>query len=240
MALVQQCLDSATKEIASLLEDFGQEWAIDSTLVTTYASPNRKVLADPDASWTAKPNAQGKMAWHYGYRLHVVCDAFYELPIHMEVLTGRVNDMTTLVPLVQEATHRLGFKPLAVSADRGYDSIGNVNGLLEMGIQPVIKRIDRSTPQGGKGTRVRPGGEARRAIDQTTPEWKEYYNHRTSVERLFSRLKEHRSLKRHSRRRIGPVSLHCLLALVVTQGSALAHARAGDAESVRSCVRGVS
>jgi len=162
------------------------------------------------------------------------------LPIHMEVMTASINDIVTLVPLVDTAIERLGFRPQALSADRGYDSIRNVNGLLDLGIRPVVKRIDRSTPQQGAGSRVRKDGMARRSIDQDAEDWQAIYDRRSSVERLFSRLKGHRSLIRHSRRRLGPVALHCLLALMVMQANALAHARRGDIDGVRECARRVA
>ena len=142
--------------------------------------------------------------------------------------------------MVETARSLLSFTPHSVAADKGYDSIANVNGLLEMGVRPVIKRIDRSTPQKGHGTRVRPGGEARRAIDQDAPDFKALYRRRTSVERMFSRLKEHRSLLRHSRRGLNAVSLHCLLSVLVTQASALARAKVGDLAGVRECARRVA
>lgn len=235
MELVEDCCTTTTREIAKRLEGFGQELAVDSTTVPTYANPGREVKSDPDATWTRKPNSQRKLAWHYGYRLHLVCDANHELPVHAEVKTANLNDSPTLVPLVATAAERLGMPPDAVSADAGYDSNRNVEGILALGAQPVIKRVARRTTSGRWQKR-----HPRLEIDQGSSEWLNAYSRRASVERVFARLKSHRTLSRHCRRRLIPVTLHCALAILTMQAAALAHIVSGDLDAVRECARRVA
>jgi transposase len=235
MELVEQCFTATTKEIAKRLEGFGRELAVDSTTVPTYANPGREIKSDPDATWTRKPNSQRKLTWYYGYRLHLVCDANYELPVHAEVKTANLNDSPTLVPLATAAVQRLGSEPAIISADAGYDSNANVEGILTLGARPVIKRVARRTTT-GRWQKPHP----RLEIDQGSPEWLRAYARRVSVERVFARLKSHRSLARHCRRRLLPVALHCLLAVLTMQAAALAHIIHGDFVRMRECARGVA
>jgi len=233
--LVEECFTMTTREIAKRLEGFGRELAVDSTTVPTYANPGRVVKSDPDASWTRKPNSQRRLAWHYGYRLHLVCDANYELPVHAEVKTAKLNDSLTLVPLATAAVRRLGSTPAIISADAGYDSNANVEGVLALGARPVIKRVAHRTTS-GRWQKPHP----RLEIDQTSSDWLRAYARRVSVERVFARLKSHRSLVRHCRRRLTPVALHCLLAVLTMQAAALAHVMEGNLGRMRECARRVA
>ena len=235
MQLVEECFTAVTREIACRLEGFGRELAVDLTTVPTYANPGREVKSDPDALWTRKPNSQRKLAWHYGYRLHLVCDANYELPVHAEVKTANLNDSPTLVPLATAAVQRLGSMPAITSADAGYDSNANVEGVLSLGARPVIKRVARRTTS-GRWQKPHP----RLDIDQASPEWRGAYSRRVSIQRVFARLKSHRSLARHCRRRLIPVALHCLLAILTMQAAALAQVRTGRTSQVRACARRVA
>ena len=214
-----------------LLPDFADELAVDSTTISTYANPHHN--SDPDATWTRKPNSQHKLAWHYGYRLHLITDARHEIPVYADVMTANLNDSPTLVPLVSASVEANGLRPFIVSADAGYDSNANVEGMIALGARPVIKRVNRIVKTGAYRTMT-----ARLMVDQEAREWVEAYNKRTSVERVFARLKGHRGLTRHSRRRLLPVTLHCLLAVLTVQASALGQVSVGG--SLRQCARRVA
>ena len=233
--LVRECLASASQSLSLHLPDFGREVAVDSTTITTYANPGREVKSDPDATWTRKPNSQRKLAFHYGYRLHLIADARHEIPVYAEVMTANLNDSPTLVPLVSAAIDATGLRPSVVSADAGYDSNKNVEGILALGAKPVIKRVEHRV-KSGRYQKPHP----RLEIDQASPEWIRSYRRRTSVERVFARLKGHRSLARHSRRRLLPVTLHCTLAVLTMQAVALAHVEQGDTQKLRQCARRVA
>jgi len=60
-----------------------------------------------------------------------------------------------------------------------------------------------------------------------TPDWQLIYNRRTSVERVFSRLKGYRKLNYIRVRGIRKVLIHCLMALIVFQAQALATGKGG-------------
>lgn len=140
-------------------------------------------------------------------------------------MTANLNDSPTLIPLVSAALGRIGVLPVNVIADAGYDSNRNVEGILARGAEPIIKRIKRRTTI---NLRQKRHPRPRLIIDQESPEWLAAYSKRASVERIFARLKGHRSLARHCRRRLIPVTLHCTLAILTLQAAALAHATRGD------------
>ena len=66
------------------------------------------------------------------------------------------------------------------------------------------------------------------------------YDNRQAAERLFSRLKQHRRLDDHCFRGMDKITLHCLMAASVMQGSALAKLRARKRRELRTCVRKIA
>lgn len=141
--LVEQCFARVTARLKELLPDLGDEVAVDSTTVRTHSNPNRRVVSDPDASWTAKNSAgakEGGKDWHFGYKLHMVGDANHGIPLAATVTTAKRNDSPELPPLMEKARGLYEwFKPRAAIADRGYDAQTNYQHLHDNGAVPVIK-----------------------------------------------------------------------------------------------------
>ena len=77
-------------------------------------------------------------------------------------------------------------------------------------------------------------------IPRRTGEWKALYSKRQSVERCFSRLKQHRPLDSHCKRGLRKVRLHALMGLVTMQAAAVARAERGEVERVREVSRRVA
>lgn len=141
--LVEATLASVTDKVRAFLPDFGKDVAVDSTTVRSHSNPNRKVISDPEASWTAKNSARAKSKdgkdWHWGYKVHQVADANYALPIAQLTTTAKRNDSPYLSKVIDHAQRvHPWFKPQAVIADRGYDSMENHQHLHGKGILPVI------------------------------------------------------------------------------------------------------
>ena len=286
--LVEQSLARITDKLRDVLPDLGEEVAIDSTAVRTHANPNRKRLADPDASWTAKTSAgakEGGTEWHYGYKLHMVADANHGIPLGMTVTTAGRND-TQLLPPVMDKTHTMlpWFKPNAAIADRGYDAMTNYEYLHNHGTIAVIlirrnslgrlyegiytkegvptclgqvpMQYVRADPEKGRlyrcagchlaGSRggvkycedevwedprrnLRLFGDLRRQ----SPEWLALYAKRQAIERTFKSLKQSRRLERHYTRGLRQVTLHCLMAVLTYQATALVSAQQGAMEWLR-------
>ena len=150
--LVEATFADLTHQLKALIPGLGNEVAVDATTVRSHCNPNRKRVSDPEASWTAKNSARAKAGgkeWHHGYKVHMVADANYGLPLAHLVTTAKRNDSPELPAVIARAEALYPwFKPSAVIADRGYDSTANHEHLHGKGIVPVI-HIRRSTAHDG-------------------------------------------------------------------------------------------
>jgi IS5 family transposase len=62
----------------------------------------------------------------FGYKLHLVVDAFYELPLAFTLTPANEADTTYLKPLLQKASvDQEQTRSEVVSTDKGYDSQEN-------------------------------------------------------------------------------------------------------------------
>ena len=140
--LVEACFADLTHQLKTLIPDLGAEVAIDSTTVRSHCSPSRKRISDPEASWTAKNSARAKekgKEWHHGYEVHMLADAIYGVPLAHLVTTAKRSDSPELPAVIARAEALyFWFKPSAVIADRGYDSMANHEYLHQKGILPII------------------------------------------------------------------------------------------------------
>ena len=92
--------------------------------------------SDPEASWTAKPNPRrtNEKEWWWGYKLHLVADATYGVPLYGYTTTASKGDSPELPKMLDGATKKLAWlNPQYVMADRGYDSQANHKAALELG-----------------------------------------------------------------------------------------------------------
>ena len=141
--LIEATLSRLTGKVRAILPDLGKEVAVDSTTVRSHSNPNRKRISDPEASWTAKNSAKAKSKdgkeWHWGYKVHMVADANYGLPLAHLTTTAKRNDSPVLPNVIAKAKSLYRwFRPRAVIADRGYDATSNHEYLHERGVLPII------------------------------------------------------------------------------------------------------
>lgn len=139
-AMFHELLDS----LAALLPDFGRDLAADGKAIQTLGGK------DPDAAWGAKKtyltagaNGNNKHTkWWFGYKLHLIVDANYELPVAFEVTKANVAETTRLMPMVEEFKEKhpvLHARAEALSADKGYDSAKDKAALYDKhDIVPLI------------------------------------------------------------------------------------------------------
>ena len=147
--LVAGCFHSLTDQLRELLPGFGDEVAIDSTAVRTHSNPDKKSrvtgeATDPEATWGVKHSVRSKNTegteYFYGYKVHMVADARYDLPISFKVTAGNRSDSPELPVLMDQtfATYNW-FAPQVALADRGYDAKSNFEYLyLRHSIDPII------------------------------------------------------------------------------------------------------
>lgn len=149
------------------LPDYGKYLATDAKALWSYGRPTKKREHDgrreKDANWGVK-TYEGKREdgtpyrevkkW-FGFKLHLLVDSVYELPIRWEVTRGSVSEQVRLKGLIEgvDGRHKgLLDRAEELSADKGYDSTGHNTWLWrKYGIKPVI--AVRNMWQDGEKTR---------------------------------------------------------------------------------------
>lgn len=150
--LLQACIHDLVCRFAQLAPGFGQRIAVDSTHIHAYARSKNKNSADPDARWGVKgaPEGKGKgkkgqsytkdgkYHW-FGYKLHLLVDVVYEIPIAFTVTAANKADTKYFEPLLEERDRLLGGVNLELGiADAGYDSRENCLAVRRRGGVPII------------------------------------------------------------------------------------------------------
>jgi hypothetical protein len=136
------------ERLRARLPGLGNKLAVDSKAIRSYGCPVKDEdkknqedrRRDLDANWGTKTykgvRADGsnweKTSHWFGYKLHLLVDSVYELPLAFEVAGASSSDVTNLLPLVEllEDKHpELAEGARELSADKGYDSKANSRGL---------------------------------------------------------------------------------------------------------------
>ncbi len=149
---IEEMFDSLIGELSRHLPDLGKHLAVDSKEIDTYARSRKDPAesSDPDADWGKKKKRgvrkDGSMwekvtSW-FGYKLHLLVDSQYELPLAWKLTRASGSDTAELIPLVEDLKQRqpdLIRNAKDLSADRGYDSADNNTWLWdECKIKPMI------------------------------------------------------------------------------------------------------
>lgn len=152
---VEEMFDVLVKQITSELPDFGETLAVDGKAIKSHARGKSKTeerdgRREVDADWGIKQytvnNADGSVArevkrW-FGFKVHTVADAKYELPVSFEVTKASASEYPEAHRMLDNMEER---QPLLLEscehfvADRGYDD-GKLHARLwdNHGIKPVI------------------------------------------------------------------------------------------------------
>jgi transposase len=155
--LIDAMFDDLVEQLRKLLPDFGRHLAMDGKAIET-AARRRKGLSQmaPDGrrdveADTGKKTYRGvredgtvwekTMEW-FGYKLHLIVDAVYELPVAFEVTKASASEMPAgraLVKTLQKRHEGLVEECETLSADKGLDDTA-LHTLLwdDCGIKPVI------------------------------------------------------------------------------------------------------
>jgi hypothetical protein len=209
----------------------GEHVVVDASLFHAYSNPQKKnasgTLSESDASWAKETST---CQWVFGYKLHVISCADPELPIALAVTTGKRNEgpsfhsssgrplgspspcaswERTATTTQPRTTWRLtGWAPPPLSLpDRGHRKPRTLAQRLRL--HPIIKR----------------GSHLYKKRKQQ------------SIERVFSRLKNHFSLDNLKVRALASVKPHVFLSLTCMLIYALTEAKHGPKKLVRSPTR---
>lgn len=149
---IRQMFDKLVEEIKKELPDLGEFLAIDSKEIKSHSKGKKEAekSSDPEADWGKKEykgkNEDGsvwsKIKKWFGYKLHLIVDAKYELAVEYEITKASVNDNPMLlkeVKKIDEKHPEIVEDAKVLIADKGYDSEPNCRQLYdEYGIKPVI------------------------------------------------------------------------------------------------------
>ena len=151
-AMMRQVREQLMEEV----EDFGEHLGYDGKAMESHSTgqENRKTgkTSDPEADWGkhetgGKDRRTGKLwrkvkTW-FGYRVHLIADTRYEIPVACEVTRASRSEVKQLEAMTEalfEETPELGKRCRDFSADRGLDSGPLKERLWEdYGIRPLIE-----------------------------------------------------------------------------------------------------
>jgi hypothetical protein len=149
---IEAIFDRLIEQLKGWLPDLGKQLAVDSKALDSYACGRKDPAhsSDPEADWGVKKKRgrrQDGTVWEkvtrwFGYKLHLLVDSRYELPLGWKLTRASASDTQQLIPLVKDLARRQPDRievAEQLSADRGYDS-GRNNAWLwdEVGIKPLI------------------------------------------------------------------------------------------------------
>jgi transposase len=120
-----------------------------------------------------------KEEYVYGYKIHVIVDAYTELPVTLSVTNAGAHDSTQFPVLYQKMkSYNTRFSTRFYTGDKAFDSSNIRKKLFRDNVTPIVK---------ASKTRIKP---------HYSEEFLKKYAKRVSVERFFSRLKEFLDLKK--------------------------------------------
>jgi len=144
--LLEECFVSMVENLRQVLPGFGAKLAVDATDIEAYSNGHRKTPSDPDARWGVKEatgtsgRKEKELYRWFGYKLHLIVDALYELPVAFTMTPANESDMNQMEPLLKKAgLEKKEHQPEAVIADTGYDSKENCLAIVkDVHAAPII------------------------------------------------------------------------------------------------------
>jgi hypothetical protein len=151
---IEAMFDALVDMLKGLLPELGVSVAVDSKGVSSAGRPTKETQQDgrrdTDADWGKKAyrgqredgSLWEKVVKWFGYKIHLIVDSSYEMPIGYRITRASESDTKQLLPMVQDVKqkHPQIYKDMErLAADKGYDSEENCRDLYDKhGIKPVI------------------------------------------------------------------------------------------------------
>jgi IS5 family transposase len=161
--LLEKMFHEVVEQARLLLPELGRHVAVDSSGLMTHTAVEKGDRRPREGSWGSKQarrtRADGTeeeytLRW-FGFKLHLLVDAVYEIPLAFEVTGASASDMRHFVPLLRQLHEQHpGMETETASADKGYDSGENVERAWReevdgkpLHIRAVIAQRDLPTPE---------------------------------------------------------------------------------------------
>ena len=152
--LIKEIFYTQRDELAKIKEDFGTNTGVDGKYIDSYAKQeNKNKKADGRRETEAKygikekyykdknGNEKIKKETHYGYRVHIMADVDYELPIDYEVETANAAEGKTYRKMLdKKENEKILKRAKTATADKGYDDGKILEKLEKRGIEPIIDK----------------------------------------------------------------------------------------------------
>jgi hypothetical protein len=150
---IEGMFDVLLDRLREVLPELGRHLAIDSKAIGSVGKPSDKDSdgrRDRDADWgvkTYRGTDQNGGLWErvkrwFGYKIHLIVDTLYEVPVGFEVTRASRSDTTRLLPMMERLKDRHEWvmeRSECLSGDKGYDSEENNRKLYDdYGIKPII------------------------------------------------------------------------------------------------------
>jgi len=265
MGLIEAMFDSLVERLRELLPGFGRSLAVDGKEIHTHARPHKKEpkkadgRRDVDADYGMKRYEgeredgtlwQKVKSW-FGYKLHLVVDADWELPVAFEVTRASASEVPEAHRLVESSTNVLyDYKGTVFchcpSTDERYEM---AFGGFEKDRHSLKYRCParhyglecKGASECTVGSSVRiPLSEDRRIftpLARSSYAWQRAYKKRTAVERVNSRLDVSFGFEHHFIRGLAKMKLRCCLALCVMLAMSLGRVKEKQQDKIRSLVK---
>jgi hypothetical protein len=135
--LMEEMFDNLVKQLAEALPELGKHLAMDSKAISSFAKHNNKQETpdgrrDTDADYGKKKYSgvhEDGRPWEkivkwFGYKLHLIVDATYELPVMFKLTKASASDITEgheLLKQMEKRQPKMLKMAKTLVADRGYD-----------------------------------------------------------------------------------------------------------------------
>ncbi len=151
-AEINEIFEALVKEMIKLLPDYGQNLGIDGKAISTHAKSHKESKPadgrrDNDADYgvkTYRGKKEDGTAWEkvtawFGYKLHLIADTKYELPVAFSVTRASVAEGPEAHRLLKKVEPVLLDRCDHFTADRGYDDTKLIVKLRDTyEINPII------------------------------------------------------------------------------------------------------
>ena len=151
-SMLKDCFNELRQFMYETLKDFGVDVGEDGKIFSSKAThPNNNgdandARCEMDADYTIKENyykdkdgvTQVKKKTYFGFRVHILADTNYELPIEYTVTKASMGEREQLIKHINMLNAELRDKISTLSADKGYDDGKLIEFLRDNEIKAVI------------------------------------------------------------------------------------------------------
>ncbi len=152
--LIKEIFYTQRNELAQIKKDFGKNIGVDGKYIDSYAKKENKNKKedgrrDTDAKYGIKEkyykddkeNEKIKKEIHFGYRIHLMADVDYELPIDYEIETANVAEGKMFMEMLDKKENtKILERTDTATADKGYDNKKVFKKLEKKNILPIIDK----------------------------------------------------------------------------------------------------